>query len=175
MPGGNKWAVMGGIALNAEYTRKYGFDATAAAKVTAKLVAVPPPSAFLEAVQASAMGRSQALPNKTKRALPHEPRPRPPWLLPEDLEDNGESQAAEDDFPPLGPDEDEEPTIVIQFEGKANKKYTLDDELSPPSEGTTDEDGWLAHPITPGATRGSLHFEGDPEPIPIEFENAGEA
>ena len=54
MPETNKWAVMGGIALNVEYTRKYGFDASAAAKVTAKLVAVPPPpSLFLEAVQAN--------------------------------------------------------------------------------------------------------------------------
>ena len=51
MPETNKWAVMGGIALNVEYTRKYGFDASAAAKVTAKLVAVPPPSLFLEAIQ----------------------------------------------------------------------------------------------------------------------------
>ena len=45
-----KWAVMGGIALNVEYTRKYGFEATAAARVTAKMVAVPPPIAFQEAV-----------------------------------------------------------------------------------------------------------------------------
>ena len=42
----NKWAVMGGLALNVEYTRKYGFDASAAAKVTATLVAVPPPQPF---------------------------------------------------------------------------------------------------------------------------------
>jgi hypothetical protein len=49
----NKWAVMGGLALNVEYTRKYGFEASAAAKVTARLVAVPPPAAFVEALQAS--------------------------------------------------------------------------------------------------------------------------
>jgi hypothetical protein len=51
---GNKWAVMGGVALNVEYMRKYGFEASAAAKVTAKLVAVPPPQAFVAAIQASA-------------------------------------------------------------------------------------------------------------------------
>ena len=50
----NKWAVLGGLALNVEYTRKYGFEASAAAKVTAKLVAVPPPQAFVAAIQASA-------------------------------------------------------------------------------------------------------------------------
>jgi hypothetical protein len=49
----HKWAVMGGLALNVEYTRKYGFDASVAAKVTAKLVAVPPPQAFVEAIQTS--------------------------------------------------------------------------------------------------------------------------
>jgi len=51
--------VMGGLALNVEYTRKYGFDASAAAKVTAKLVAVPPPTLFLQALQANLARRSQ--------------------------------------------------------------------------------------------------------------------
>lgn len=55
----NKWAVMGGLALNVEYTRKYGFEASAASKVTARLVAVPPPAAFVEALQES-MARQQA-------------------------------------------------------------------------------------------------------------------
>lgn len=54
-----KWAVMGGLAINVEYTRKYGFDASAAAKVTATLVAVPPPSLFLDALQASLAQRSE--------------------------------------------------------------------------------------------------------------------
>ncbi len=58
-PGSNKWAVMGGIALNVEYTRKYGFEASAAARVTARLVAVPPPTAFQEAVQADVAGRAK--------------------------------------------------------------------------------------------------------------------
>jgi hypothetical protein len=58
-PGSNKWAVMGGIALNVEHTRKYGFEASAAARVTARLVAVPPPTAFQEAVQADVAGRAK--------------------------------------------------------------------------------------------------------------------
>src|SRR4029079_7013293 len=72
----NKWAILGGIALNVDYTRKYGFDATAAAKVTAKLVAVPPPSLFQEAIQADLAGRA-------RRALP-QPAPvvQPPTGLP---------------------------------------------------------------------------------------------
>ena len=56
-PGSNKWAVMGGIALNVEYTRKYGFEASAAASCGKRLVAVPPPTAFQEAVQADVAGR----------------------------------------------------------------------------------------------------------------------
>jgi hypothetical protein len=59
MPGMNRWAVIGALALNVEYTRKYGFDAGAAAKVDAKLVAVPPPSLFLEALQANVTRRAQ--------------------------------------------------------------------------------------------------------------------
>ena len=72
----NKWAILGGVALNVDYTRKYGFDATAAAKVTAKLVAVPPPTLFQEAIQADMAGR-------VRRAIP-QPAPvvQPPTRLP---------------------------------------------------------------------------------------------
>lgn len=73
----NKWAIMGGVALNVEYTRKYAFDATAAAKVTAKLVAVPPPSLFQEAVQADIAGR-----DKQTRPLPPLLNNRPPGSAP---------------------------------------------------------------------------------------------
>jgi hypothetical protein len=69
--GGNKWAVMGGIALNVEYARKYGFEASAAARVTARLVAVPPPAAFQAAVQADAAGRA-----KRAAALPPQELPQ---------------------------------------------------------------------------------------------------
>lgn len=75
MPGENKWAVMGGLALNVEYTRKYGFEATAAARVTAKLVAIPPPTLFQEAVQADIAGRA-------KRAALTVPVVKPPEVLP---------------------------------------------------------------------------------------------
>ena len=59
MPEMNQWAVMGALALNVDYTRKYGFDTSAAAKMNAKLVAVPPPSLFLEALQANVSRRAQ--------------------------------------------------------------------------------------------------------------------
>ncbi len=49
--GSGKNAVMFSASLSIENTRKYGFDATAATTVTAKLVAIPPPSAFLAAIQ----------------------------------------------------------------------------------------------------------------------------
>ena len=59
MPEANQWAVIGALALNVEYTRKYGFDTSAAAKIKATLVAVPPPSLFLEALQANLHRRAQ--------------------------------------------------------------------------------------------------------------------
>jgi hypothetical protein len=51
--------VVGALALNVEYTRKYGFDAGAAGKVEATLVAVPAPSVFLAALQAGGHRRAQ--------------------------------------------------------------------------------------------------------------------
>jgi hypothetical protein len=59
MPEANRWAVIGALALNVDYTRKYGFDTGAAAKVNAKLVAVPPPSLFLAALQTNLSRRAQ--------------------------------------------------------------------------------------------------------------------
>jgi hypothetical protein len=59
MPGTNQWAVIGALALNVDYTRKYGFDTGAAAKINATLVAVPPPGLFLEALQANLSRRPQ--------------------------------------------------------------------------------------------------------------------
>jgi hypothetical protein len=44
-------------SVNVEVSRKFGFDATAASKVDATMVAVPAPSAFVEAVKADAAGR----------------------------------------------------------------------------------------------------------------------
>jgi hypothetical protein len=60
VPETNQWALLGALALNVEYTRKYGFDAEAAAKIRVQMTVVPPPSLFLEALQA----------NLYRRALP---------------------------------------------------------------------------------------------------------
>jgi len=43
--------LMYGITLNADYTRRYEFDSSAASKVTTKMVAVPAPPAFLQALR----------------------------------------------------------------------------------------------------------------------------
>lgn len=45
-----KTATMFGATLNFENTRKYSFDASGTTKIHAKLVAVPAPSAFLDAI-----------------------------------------------------------------------------------------------------------------------------
>jgi hypothetical protein len=44
-------ASMFGLTVNAEYTRRYEFDTTASSKVSTKMVSVPPPSVFLEALR----------------------------------------------------------------------------------------------------------------------------
>jgi hypothetical protein len=59
MPEANQWAVIGALALNVEYTRKYGFDTSAAANMKATLVAVPPPTLLLEALQANLNRRAR--------------------------------------------------------------------------------------------------------------------
>ena len=92
-PSKNKWAVMGGIALNVEYTRKYGFEATAAARVTAKLVAVPPPALFQEAVQADILGRAKRAAELVPPAGPPPssgPRVQPPPPQPGPGKDDGD-------------------------------------------------------------------------------------
>jgi hypothetical protein len=44
-------STMFGITLHADYTRRYAFDSSAASKVSTKMVAVPGPPAFLEALR----------------------------------------------------------------------------------------------------------------------------
>jgi hypothetical protein len=44
-------ATMFGVTLSADYTRRYEFDSTAASKVTTKMLAVPAPPAFLQALR----------------------------------------------------------------------------------------------------------------------------
>lgn len=47
-----------GATLNYSETRKYGFDASAATRISARLVAVPPPGELVEASRADAAGAS---------------------------------------------------------------------------------------------------------------------
>lgn len=49
----NNWAVLGAIALNVEYLRKYRFRARGASKVKAKMVLVPPPRPLVEVLEAA--------------------------------------------------------------------------------------------------------------------------
>lgn len=44
-------ASMFGLTVNAEYTRRYEFDTTASSKVSTKMISVPPPAVFMEAVR----------------------------------------------------------------------------------------------------------------------------
>jgi hypothetical protein len=44
-------STMFGVTLHADYTRRYAFDSSAASKVSTKLVAVPGPPAFLQALR----------------------------------------------------------------------------------------------------------------------------
>ena len=56
---GGKTPVMFTAAVDMAHSRKYGFDGTGVCKVTAKIVAVPPPSAFLEWVQDALVGSKE--------------------------------------------------------------------------------------------------------------------
>ena len=166
----NKWAILGGIALNVEYTRKYGFDATAAAKVSAKLVAVPPPSLFQEAIQADLAGRA-------RRAMP-QPAPvaEPPTTLPP-------TQPPIESFPVIGRpsqlptaptvDEDEEfTTLSLMIEEKAGVGYTVDDGVTPPSEGVVADDGTLVHLVSKASVGCVITFDDGSEPLELIFEGS---
>lgn len=50
-----------GIAISADYHRKYGFDMSGSSTVKTRLLSVPPPSVFLETIKEHA--RAQALAN----------------------------------------------------------------------------------------------------------------
>jgi hypothetical protein len=41
------------LTVNVEYHRRYGFDTTASSTVKTKMVSVPPPSVFLDALRQS--------------------------------------------------------------------------------------------------------------------------
>jgi hypothetical protein len=44
-------ATMFGLTINAEYTRRYEFDTTASSTVSTKMVSVPPPAVFMDALR----------------------------------------------------------------------------------------------------------------------------
>ena len=172
-PRANKWAVMGGIALDVEYTRKYGFEATAAARVTAKLVAVPAPAAFHEAVQADAAGRRR---RETQLAPPAPPLPpEPPEAGPGGSGGPRPGGGPGSEPPPKarapGPNDEGEPLFLLVPDA-AGAAYTLDDGVNPPSSGEIGDDGILIHPISPEATRAVLSFANRQEPLELMFEPA---
>ena len=42
-----------GLTVNVEYHRRYGFDTTASSTVTTKMISVPPPAVFMDAIRQS--------------------------------------------------------------------------------------------------------------------------
>lgn len=52
--GGDRRAVAFGAAINVEYHRKYGFEMSGSSMVRTKMIAVPPPAPFLEALREQA-------------------------------------------------------------------------------------------------------------------------
>src|SRR4051794_22168026 len=168
----NKWAILGGVALNVDYTRKYGFDATAAAKVTAKLVAVPPPTLFQEAIQADLAGRvRRATPQRAPVVQPPTGLPStPPPIVPPPVI-SAPSQ------PPTAPsvDEDDEfTTLSLIIEEQAGVGYTLDDGVAPPSEGVVAEDGTLVHQVSKASVGCVITFEDGSEPLELMFADSAD-
>ncbi len=164
----NKWAILGGLALNVEYPRKYGFDATAAAKVTAKLVAVPPPTLFQEAIQADIAGRVR------RAAISTAPVLRPPTVLPT-ISPPATSPAAgvpsEFYSPPVLDTDEEFSTLSLIVEDKAGVAYTLDDGVTPPSEGVVAEDGALIHRVSKESEGCVITFADGSEPLELIFDD----
>ena len=166
----NKWAILGGVAVNVEYSRKYGFDATAAAKVTAKLVAVPPPSLFQEAIQADLAGRA-------RRATA---RPAPVVQSPTQLPSTSSPIVPPPVFSAFSPlpatptvDEDEEfTTLSLVIEEKARVGYTLDDGVTPPSDGVVADDGTLVHQVSASAVGCVITFDDGSEPLELVFDDS---
>jgi hypothetical protein len=168
----NKWAILSGVALNVEYTRKYGFDATAAAKVTAKLVAVPPPSLFQDAIQADMAGR-------VRRAIPQpapvaQPPTRSPSTPPPDVPPPLVSAPSPLPAAPTVDEDEEFTTLSLIIEEQAGFGYTLDDGVVPPSEGVVADDGMLVHQVAKASTGCVITFEDGSEPLELDFENSAD-
>lgn len=168
----SKWAILGGVALNVEYTRKYGFDATAAAKVTAKLVAVPPPTLFQDAIQADVAGRAkravqQSAPvGESPRSLPA----TPPLIVPPPLV----SAASSSPDSPTVDEDDVFTTLSLIIEEQAGVGYTLDDGVVPPSDGVVADDGTLVHQVSRASVGCVITFEDGSEPLELNFENSAD-
>jgi len=52
-PGTEQRASVFGLTVNVEYHRRYGFDTTASSTVTTKMISVPPPAVFMDAIRQS--------------------------------------------------------------------------------------------------------------------------
>jgi hypothetical protein len=189
-PSDKKWAVMGGIALNVEYMRKYGFEASAAAKVTAKLVAVPPPTAFQAALQADAAGRKQVGPDGDTGA-------RPGGGSRDDTQGGGGARRGSElgrsggDKPqaggstgasgPLYPwaqpsiDEDEADSLFLHVPEAAGVAYILADGVAEPTEGTVGTDGVLVHPVSAEAQAVEIRFANGLPPVNLTIDRTDES
>jgi hypothetical protein len=157
----NKWAILGGIALNVEYTRKYGFDATAAAKVTAKLVAVPPPTLFQEAIHADMAGRVRRATVSTNAGTATTTGTtfsRP--LI-------GSPTASSQDGTSAGENEQGFQPLVLLVEEQAGIEYTLDDGVTAPRRGRVSADGVLTNQISTRAKRFVITFADGSEPLEL--------
>lgn len=168
----NKWAILGGVAVNVEYSRKYGFDATAAAKVTAKLVAVPPPSLFQEAIQADLAGRARratARPTPVVQPPTQLPSTPSPIVPPPVFSASSPSPAT-----PTVDEDDEFTTLSLVIEEKAGVGYTLDDGVTPPSDGVVAEDGTLVHQVSKSSVGCVITFEDGSEPLELVFDDSAD-
>jgi len=80
--GGDRRAVAFGAAINVEYHRKYGFEMSGSSMVRTKMIAVPAPGPFLEALREQArFGGTIAAPSEPAPApapAPAEPPAEPP-------------------------------------------------------------------------------------------------
>jgi hypothetical protein len=66
-----------GITINADYHRKYGFDMTGSSMVKTRLLAVPPPSVFIETIKEHARSQALLTSGPSEPATPPAP-PAPP-------------------------------------------------------------------------------------------------
>jgi hypothetical protein len=189
-PSDKKWAVMGGIALNVEYMRKYGFEASAAAKVTAKLVAVPAPAAFQAALQADAVGRKQRKQTGSnggdtgakqgggsrrgdgerlggESGKPGSDKPHT----------DGSTGASEPLYRRALPsvDDEEGDSLFLHVPEAVGVAYVLDDGVVEPAEGTVGMDGILVHPISAEAQAVTIRFANGLPPVTLRLDRTDES